>query len=83
VVLALLVLLCAGVISFLLKQGNLNAISVPAPHSVATDKGATGSNGRVASYRLTRVVPQQAGPARSVHGSRQSHSLMTEGRRTL
>jgi serine/threonine protein kinase len=83
VVLALLVLLCAGVISFLLKQGNLNAMSVPVPQSVATDQGATGSNRQVASYRLITGVPHYGGPAGSVHGSGQSHSLMTEGRQTL
>ncbi|WP_305788538.1 serine/threonine-protein kinase [Symbioplanes lichenis] len=46
VVLALLVLLCAGVISFLLKQGNTNALGAAEPQTT------------VASYRLTK----QAGP---------------------
>jgi serine/threonine protein kinase len=42
VVLALLVLLCAGVISFLLNQGQLNAHGVPTQQVIASD----------ASYRL-------------------------------
>ncbi|WP_127505235.1 serine/threonine-protein kinase [Actinoplanes solisilvae] len=49
VVLALLVLLCAGVISFLLKQGQDNKNSGAA----AIHTGVTGGDPSVASYRLT------------------------------
>jgi serine/threonine-protein kinase len=67
VVLALLVLLCAGVISFLVKQGNL-ALPAMVP-SVASD--AARARPPVTSYRLYQQDPVQ------------SSSLQTEGRRTL
>jgi serine/threonine-protein kinase len=53
VVLALLVLLCAGVISFLYKQGNNGALP-PAPGVVRTGVGGEGSPS--ASYRLMKQV---------------------------
>ena len=71
VVLALLVLLCAGVISFLLKQGN-TALGEGGPHATVVQAGAGEPRAPVASYRLTK---QAAAP----------HSLNhpTEGRQTL
>jgi serine/threonine-protein kinase len=61
VVLALLVLLCAGVISFLVKQGRQNSSSIGrlAPASVI-HTGTADSEPLAASYRLTRqagVIP--------------------------
>jgi serine/threonine-protein kinase len=83
VVLALLVLLCAGVISFLVKEGNLNAMGVPLAETAPTAQGAAVVNQPEASYRLGRPVLHDAGPARSVYGSGQSDFPMTEGRQTL
>ncbi|MEV6599072.1 protein kinase [Actinoplanes sp. NPDC051346] len=53
VVLALLVLLCAGVISFLLREGNASSLGTVEPHGAAS------------SYRLTKqaCVPQCPNPA--------------------
>ncbi|MEU4214254.1 serine/threonine-protein kinase [Actinoplanes sp. NPDC026623] len=69
VVLALLVLLCAGVISFLLNQGRTGALGAP---STIAHAGFAGQRTPVASYRLLK---QAAAP----------HSLnhATEGRQTL
>ena len=72
VVLALLVLLCAGVISFLLKQGGTGALgggesSAPGVYSGVADGGTA-----TASYRLMK---QAAGP-RGLHDP-------SEGRQTL
>jgi hypothetical protein len=83
VVLALLVLLCAGVISFLLKQGNIQAMGASPPQTVAFAPGVTVVNSSVASYRLGKSVLLGADSTRSVYGSGQSDSLMTEGRQTL
>jgi len=84
VVLALLVLLCAGVISFLLKQGNTGALAAAgrgfsavsegsgsAPAGVAS-AGVVDTGSSAASYRL---IKQAAG----------THSLnsASEGRQTL
>jgi serine/threonine protein kinase len=69
VVLALLVLLCAGVISFLLRQNSSNALGTIAPPAVASVAAKTLPT---ASYRLT----QQAGRSSGLdHAS--------EGRQTL
>ena len=55
VVLALLVLLCAGVISFLYKQGKHNSTSLGRPPSMAVvHTGTADSEPLAASYRLTR-----------------------------
>ncbi|WP_213013588.1 protein kinase domain-containing protein, partial [Paractinoplanes toevensis] len=71
VVLALLVLLCAGVISFLYKQGN-NAMS-DRPVSVAVaQKGTADSEPSAASYRLTRQT-----------GAKPGWNRANEGRQTL
>jgi len=71
VVLALLVLLCAGVISFLLQQGN-TALGDGGPRAKVVRAGAAEPRAPLASYRLTKQV---AAP----------HSLnhATEGRQTL
>ena len=71
VVLALLVLLCAGVISFLLKQGNLSMGEVGPPATVVR-AGSVEPRAPVASYRLTK---QAAAPLSLNHA--------TEGRQTL
>jgi serine/threonine protein kinase len=83
VVLALLVLLCAGVISFLLKQGNVQAMGGSTPQVLAAGPGVTVVNSAVASYRLGKSALFDADSTRSVYGSGQSDSLMTEGRQTL
>jgi serine/threonine-protein kinase len=83
VVLALLVVFCGAVISFLVKEGNLNAMGVPAVQTAPADQGAAVVNPPEASYRLGRPVLHDAGPARSVYGSGQSDFPMTEGRQTL
>jgi serine/threonine-protein kinase len=71
VVLALLVLLCAGVISVLYKQGN-NAMS-DRPVSVAVaQKGTADSEPSAASYRLTRQT-----------GAKTGWNRANEGRQTL
>jgi serine/threonine-protein kinase len=71
VVLALLVLLCAGVISFLLKQGN-TAMGENGPRTTVVHAGAVEPRAPVASYRLTK---QAAAPLSLNHA--------TEGRQTL
>jgi serine/threonine-protein kinase len=68
VVLALLVLLCAGVISFLLRQGNNGAL---APAGVAR-AGVAGVGSSAASYRLMEQV-----------GAEPSLNYASEGRQTL
>ena len=83
VVLALLVLLCAGVISFLVKEGNLNAMGLPVAQTMPAGQGAAVVNPPEPSYRLGRPVLHDAGPAGSVYGSGQSDFPMTEGRQTL
>jgi eukaryotic-like serine/threonine-protein kinase len=73
VVLALLVLLCAGVISFLLKAGNEpTASGVVGPQTTISDTRSADHRAPSASYRLTK---QAAAP----------HSLnpASEGRQTL
>jgi serine/threonine protein kinase len=72
VVLALLVLLCAGVISFLLNQGRTGAIGDLGGRAKIAHAGFAGQRAPVASYRLLK---QAAAP----------HSLnhATEGRQTL
>jgi eukaryotic-like serine/threonine-protein kinase len=72
VVLALLVLLCAGVISFLLKQGNPNALGGIGPHAPVALMGVVGGFSPSASYRL---IQQVGGPHSLDHAS--------EGRQTL
>nr|BFE66857.1 hypothetical protein GCM10020092_001580 [Actinoplanes digitatis] len=72
VVLALLVLLCAGVISFLLKQGNTGAIGDLADRPTIAGAGSAAQWTPVASYRL----PKQAAAPGNLHHA-------TEGRQTL
>jgi serine/threonine-protein kinase len=81
VVLALLVLLCAGVISFWLKQQNYSQ-GVGAQITV-TRAGAAGDQSPVTSYRLFQEARHGGSLTWSVNGSGQSYSLKTEGRRTL
>ena len=71
VVLALLVLLCAGVISFLLNQGNAAMGEITPPATVAR-AASVEPRAPVASYRLTK---QAAAPLSLNHA--------TEGRQTL
>ena len=71
VVLALLVLLCAGVISFLLKQGN-TAMGGGSQPATVVQAGAVAPRAPVASYRLTK---QAAAPLSLNHA--------IEGRQTL
>jgi serine/threonine protein kinase len=72
VVLALLVLLCAGVISFLYKQGRQNSNSLGRPPSMAVvHTGTADSEPLAASYRLTRQAGVNPGWNRN------------EGRQTL
>jgi serine/threonine-protein kinase len=71
VVLALLVLLCAGVISFLLKQGN-TALGDIGPGATVARSGVVDEGTSAASYRLMERVA----------GSRGLHEA-SEGRRTL
>ena len=71
VVLALLVLLCAGVISFLLNQGN-TAMGESRPQVTVAQVGAAVPRAPVASYRLEK---QAAAPLSLTHA--------TEGRQTL
>jgi serine/threonine protein kinase len=59
VVLALLVLLCAGVISFLLKQGNTGALGDGASRAPGVYSGVADGGTAAASYRLMK---QAAGP---------------------
>lgn len=59
VVLALLVLLCAGVISFLLKQGNTGALGDDGPRAPGVYSGVADEGTAAASYRLMK---QAAGP---------------------
>ena len=72
VVLALLVLLCAGVISFLLKQGNTGALGGGASRAPGVYSGVADGGTAAASYRLMK---QAAGP-RGLHDA-------SEGRQTL
>jgi serine/threonine protein kinase len=67
VVLALLVLLCAGVISFLYNQGKSNAMAA----SVVARTGVVVESSSPASYRLIKQVD-----------SRRSLTLASEGRQT-
>jgi serine/threonine-protein kinase len=80
VVLALLVLLCAGVISFLVKQNYAQGIGT---HITVTRAGAVGDHSPVTSYRLWQQARHGGGPTWSANDSGQSYSLKTEGRRTL
>jgi len=72
VVLALLVLLCAGVISFLLNQGKDNAMGETGPQTTVAQAAAVEPGAPPASYRLTK---QAAAPLSLNHA--------TEGRQTL
>jgi serine/threonine-protein kinase len=71
VVLALLVLLCAGVISFLLKQGDTTATGSGA-YPTAVHPGVADDATSAASYRLIK----QAGGSRGL-------TPASEGRQTL
>jgi serine/threonine-protein kinase len=70
VVLALLVLLCAGVISFLYKQGQQNQSS--GRHADVVHMGVAGSEPSATSYRLTRQA-----------GALPGWNRANEGRQTL
>jgi hypothetical protein len=72
VVLALLVLLCAGVISFLVKQGNTGALGGGDRYPAAARPGVADEGTSAASYRLMNQVggPRGLDPA-------------SEGRQTL
>jgi len=72
VVLALLVLLCAGVISFLLNQGNTGALGGSAGKAAADRTGVVGEGTSATSYRLREQVGGQPG-----------RNGANEGRRTL
>ncbi|MEV6492889.1 serine/threonine protein kinase, partial [Actinoplanes sp. NPDC051633] len=72
VVLALLVLLCAGVISFLLNQGNTIALGGSAANVAVVRTGVAGEGTPATSYRLR----EQAADQRGLNGS-------SEGRHTL
>jgi eukaryotic-like serine/threonine-protein kinase len=72
VVLALLVLLCAGVISFLLKSGNTGALGVTGSHTTVARTGVAAEGAVAASYRLRK----QAGESRGLNRA-------SEGRQTL
>jgi serine/threonine-protein kinase len=66
VVLALLVLLCAGVISFLLKQGGSSALGEIRPYATAGRAGTATETLSTASYRL---IQQVGGPRGLDHAS--------------
>ncbi len=72
VVLALLVLLCAGVISFLLKQGDTGAMGNGTARPAAVHPGVADERTSAASYRLMK----QAGGSRGLDPA-------SEGRQTL
>jgi serine/threonine-protein kinase len=75
VVLALLVLLCAGVISFLYKQGkenNSNALGGRQNYADVVHSGVADDEPSAASYRLTRQA-----------GARPGWNRANEGRQTL
>jgi len=72
VVLALLVLLCAGVISFLLKSGNTGALGVTGSQTTVARTGVAAEGAAAASYRLRK----QAGESRGLNRA-------SEGRQTL
>jgi serine/threonine-protein kinase len=75
VVLALLVLLCAGVISFLYKQGkenNSNALGGRQNYTDVVHSGVADDEPTAASYRLTRQA-----------GARPGWNRANEGRQTL
>jgi hypothetical protein len=76
VVLALLVLLCAGVISFLYKQGKQNngssALSGRHAYSAVIRTGTADNEPLAAPYRLTRQA-----------GARPGWNRANEGRQTL
>ena len=71
VVLGLLVLLCSGVIAFLLKSGDITAMRDQGPRSTVVHAGAADQPAPAASYRLM----QAAAPGSLNHA--------TEGRQTL
>jgi serine/threonine-protein kinase len=72
VVLALLVLLCAGVISFLYKQGNKGNAGGPLgvlhPHAAVVDTGVSGGAPPAASYRLSKQTGVKPGWIRANEG---------------
>ena len=72
VVLALLVLLCAGVISFLYKQGKANNGSGPLggthPHAAVVNTGVSGGAPPAASYRLSKQTGAKPGWIRANEG---------------
>jgi len=72
VVLALLVLLCAGVISFLYKQGNHLKTSGPLrgrhPYATVVDTGVSGGAPPATSYRLSKQAGAKPGWTRANEG---------------
>jgi serine/threonine-protein kinase len=68
VVLGLLVLLCAGVISFLVKQGQDNALPGPTTQTTVVRTGVADSEPPVASYRLTMQTGANPGWFRANEG---------------
>ena len=72
VVLALLVLLCAGVISFLLKQGDTTALGDSGRNAAVVRTGVAGEGTPATSYRLREQASDPRAPTSA-----------SEGRRTL
>ena len=69
VVLGLLVLLCAGVISFLVKQGQENnALNSPGAQTTVVRTGVADSEPSAASYRLTMQAGANPGWFRANEG---------------
>jgi serine/threonine-protein kinase len=83
VVLALLVLLCAGVISFLLKQGNNAGLGVAQAPATVTRASARGDRWAGASYRSWQRAADVGSQTGRHSAPEQSGSPMTEGRQTL
>jgi serine/threonine-protein kinase len=83
VVLALLVLLCAGVISYLVKAQGGQSMGRATPLSAAARTGVADDQSSEASYRLKKQFSYSGSRTRSTHGPGRSDSLQTEGRQTL
>ena len=68
VVLGLLVLLCAGVISFLVRQQNSSLPSGRVVHAAVVQKGVADNEPSAASYRLTKQAGAIPGRFRANEG---------------
>jgi serine/threonine-protein kinase len=68
VVLALLVLLCAGVISFLVKQNKPGALGDTRAHATVVHTGVSDGAPSVASYRLSKQAGANPGWIRANEG---------------